>query len=71
MIEGIATNGDNTHIGLLYVADTLDELVLMEELIWYMEEKKINATFMLRNEKDPINKLFSGPKGQLNTIYLE
>ncbi|CAK64631.1 unnamed protein product (macronuclear) [Paramecium tetraurelia] len=71
LIEGIATNGDNTHIGLLYVADTLEELVLMEELMWYMEEKKINATFMLRNEKDLINKFFSGPKGQLNPIYLE
>ncbi|CAD8210762.1 unnamed protein product [Paramecium pentaurelia] len=70
LIEGIAINGDNTHIGLLYLADTLDELVLMEELIWYMEEKKINATFLLRNEQNSIGKVFSGPKGQLKTIYI-
>lgn len=36
-----------------------------------MEEKKINATFMIRNEKDPINKLFSGPKGEVKKYHLE
>lgn len=35
-----------------------------------MEEKKINVTFMLRNEKEPLNKLFSGPKGETKPIHL-
>ncbi|CAD8105038.1 unnamed protein product [Paramecium primaurelia] len=71
IINNCTTNGDNKHIGLLYVVDTLDELVLMEELIWYMEEKKINTTFLLKIEQNSNGKVFSGPKRQLKPIYLQ
>jgi len=43
LIEGISSNGDNTSISLLHVNEKIEDVIFMEEILYFVEEKKIFA----------------------------
>lgn len=43
----------------------------MEELVWYAEEKKIQVSFLLRNEGESVKPYWPGLKGELTVGHLE
>lgn len=37
LIEGISTNGDKTNLSVVHLCDSLEDAVLLDELLWFKE----------------------------------